>query len=300
MKHKNFSGAPMLLLAAMIWGGGFVAQSVSTDFLGPFTFNAARYAIGALVLIPIILFSDKMDPGRPAHMSWNNPKLWIAGALCGFFLFLAASFQQAGMQYTTVGKAGFISTLYVVLVPLVSILLGKRPSPLIWLCIGLSLVGLYLLCMSGNSAINIGDLLMLIASFGFTLHILVIDRFVLSVDGVKLSFLQFLFNAVFSLIAAFLFEAPAVSNLAAAWVPLFYAGVLSCGVGYTFQILGQQRTDPTVASILMCMESVFSVLFGWLILHQALSHRELMGCGLMFAAVLLAQLPAPKQKAVLD
>lgn len=287
----------MLLLTAMIWGGAFVAQSMCANYIGPFTFNTARYTIGAVVLIPIILIADKMNPGRPAQLGWRNPKLWIAGVICGFLIAIAAAFQQAGIQYTTVGKAGFITTLYVILVPIFTIFLGKKPSKLIWVCVGLAVCGLYLLCMSETASINFGDLLVLCSGLGFAFQILVVDHYVMQMDGVKLSFLQFLFSAVFSVLPAFLFETPTFTGLIDAWKPLFYTGVLSCGVGYTFQILGQQNTDPTVASILMCMESVFSVIFGWLILHQALSPRELWGCGLMFVAVLLAQLPSPKQKA---
>ncbi len=297
MNARKLSGAPMLLLTAMIWGGAFVAQSMSTDFVGPFTFNTARYTIGAVVLLPIIFLTDRRNPGRPEELGWRNPKLWIAGVLCGFLIAIAAAFQQAGIQYTTVGKAGFITTLYVILVPIFSIFLKKKPSPLIWLCVLLAVCGLYLLCMSETASINFGDLLVLCSGLGFAIQILVVDHYVLHMDGVKLSFLQFFFSAVFSLLPALFFESPTTAGLLGAWKPLFYTGVLSCGIGYTFQILGQQRTDPTVASILMCMESVFSVLFGWLILHQALSPRELFGCALMFVAVLLAQLPSPKQKA---
>lgn len=296
MKSKKLSGAPMLLLTAMIWGGAFVAQSMSTGFVGPFTFNTARYAIGAAVLIPIILIADKLNPGRPAFLGWRNPKLWIGGLICGLLVTIAAAFQQAGIQYTTVGKAGFITTLYVILVPIFSIFLGKKPSKLIWVCVCLAVCGLYLLCMSETASINLGDLLVLCSGLGFAFQILAVDRYVMQVDGVKLSFLQFLFSAIFSVLPAFLFETPTVVGLVGAWKPLFYTGVLSCGVGYTFQILGQKNTDPTVASIVMCMESVFSVLFGWLILHQALSQRELLGCALMFVAVLLAQLPSKKQR----
>lgn len=296
MNKKKLSGAPMLLLTAMIWGGAFVAQSMCTDYVGPFTFNTARYTIGAAVLIPIIFIADKLNPGRPAELGWRNPKLWIAGVICGFLIAIAAAFQQAGIQYTTVGKAGFITTLYVILVPIFTIFLGKKPSKLIWVCVVLAVCGLYLLCMSETASINFGDLLVLCSGLGFAIQILVVDHYVMHMDGVKLSFLQFLFSAIFSLVPAFLFETPTVSGLVGAWMPLFYTGVLSCGVGYTFQILGQQNTDPTVASIVMCMESVFSVIFGWLILHQALSPRELMGCALMFVAVLLAQLPSPKEK----
>ena len=288
---KRFIGPAMLLLTAMIWGAAFVAQSAGMDHVGPFTFNAGRYYLGALVLVPVVLLRDRLRPAPDPAMGWGNPKLWLGGVLCGLIMAVATSFQQVGLLYTTVGKAGFITTLYVVLVPLAGLVLGRRLRRLMWLCVALAVAGLYLLCMSGYAALNLGDGLMLGCAAVFTFHILAVDYFSPRVDGVKLSLLQFLVSALVCTLPALLLEENHLSGLADAWLPLLYTGVCSCGIGYTFQILGQKHTDPTVASILMCMESVFSVLFGWLLLRQTLSPRELAGCGLMFGAILLSQLP---------
>lgn len=291
---KKYTGAAMLMLTAVIWGAAFVAQSVGMDYVGPFTFNSARYFLGALVLLPVILIGDRKESHHTPRMSWHNPKLWLSGVICGVIMAVATSLQQIGLIYTTVGKAGFITTLYVVLVPLLGLFAGKKVRPLVWLCIILAVVGLYLLCMSGDASLGTGDLLILGCAVTFSFHILAVDHFSPLVDGVKLSFLQFLVSGILCAVPALIWESSRISGLLDAWIPLLYAGILSCGVGYTFQILGQQHTDPTVASIIMCMESVFSVLFGWLILQQALSARELGGCALMFAAILISQLPEKK------
>ena len=291
---KKYTGPAMLLLTAMIWGAAFVAQSVGMDYVGPFTFNSARYLLGALVLVPVVLLRDRSPAHRTPETGWRNPKLWQGGILCGVIMAVAASLQQIGLIYTTVGKAGFITTLYVVLVPIVGLFLGKKVRPLIWLCVGLAVIGLYFLCMSGTAALGTGDLFVMGCAVAFTFHILAVDHFSPQVDGVKLSMLQFLVSGLVCAVPAFITETEHLAGLAAAWIPLLYTGILSSGVGYTFQVLGQRRTDPTVASIIMCMESVFSVLFGWLLLRQTLSPRELGGCALMFAAILISQLPEPR------
>ena len=288
---KRYSGPLMLLLTAMIWGAAFVAQSVGMDYVGPFTFNSARNFLGAAVLIPFILIGDRRRTEPQPQKSWRNRELWLAGLICGVILAVATSLQQLGLIHTTVGKAGFITTLYVVLVPLLGLFVGKRVRGLMWLCVALAVAGLYFLCMSGSAALGVGDLLVLGCAVVYSFHILAVDHFSPRVDGVKLSFLQFIVSGIISAVPAVALETNHVTGLLEAWIPLLYAGILSCGVGYTLQILGQQRTDPTVASIVMCMESVFSVLFGWLLLHQALSPRELGGCALMLAAILLSQLP---------
>jgi len=290
---KKYTGPLMLLLTAAIWGLAFVAQSAGMDYVGPFTFNSLRYFLGALVLLPVILIRDRgaRDEAQAARTSWRNPKLWISGGLCGVIMTVATSLQQIGLLYTTVGKAGFITALYVVLVPLLGLFAGKRIRPLMWLCVALSILGLYLLCLSGRAALNRGDLLVLGCAVTFSFHILTVDRFSPLVDGVKLSFLQFLISGILCAFPMLIWERPSLTGVVSAWLPLLYTGVLSCGVGYTFQILGQQRTEPTVASLIMCMESVFSALFGWLLLSQALSLREASGCALMLCAILLSQLP---------
>ena len=292
---KRYSGPLMLLLTAMIWGAAFVAQSVGMDYVGPFTFNSARYFLGAAVLLPVIFIGDHRRAAPDPRMSWGNRQLWLAGLICGVIMAVATSLQQIGIIYTTVGKAGFITALYVVLVPLLGLFAGKRVRGLMWLCVALAVAGLYFLCMSGSAALGLGDLLVLGCAVTFSFHILAVDHFSPLVDGVKLSCLQFLISGVLCALPAAALESNHFSGLLEAWIPLLYTGILSCGVGYTLQILGQQRTDPTVASLVMCMESVFSVLFGWLLLHQALSPRELGGCALMLAAILLSQLPEKRR-----
>lgn len=282
MKTKLL-GSSMLLLAALIWGSAFVAQSVGMDYVGPLTFNGARCIIGALVLIPVMpLFRDK---------SANKSKTWSTGILCGLILFVATNLQQFGIQYTSVGKAGFITTFYIVLVPLMGIVFFKRRiGVLTWFAVAMALCGLYLLCMvSGDISIAKGDILLFLCAIFYALHIMTIDRQAQWIDGVKVSCIQFAVTGVLSVILALIFEQPRMEPIAAAWQPLLFAGALSCGVAYTMQILGQKRIRPTVASLIMSTESVISVLAGWLLLKQQLSSRELIGCALMFCAIIAVQ-----------
>lgn len=284
---KKYTGPAMLLLTAAIWGLAFVAQSAGMDYVGPFTFNAVRYLLGALVLIPFLLLRRRTHTDDCYR--WHNPKLWICGIICGLITGGSSALQQIGLLYTTVGKSGFITALYVVLVPILGLLFGKRVKPLLWLCVGLAVMGLYFLCLSGTAALNIGDLLTLVCSVTYAFHILTVDHYAGQVDGVKVSFIQFLVAALISGVPMLALEHPTLPAITSAWLPLLYTGVLSCGVGYTFQILGQQRTEPTMACLILCLESVFSVLFGWLLLQQGLSLRELCGCALMLCAIALAQ-----------
>lgn len=284
---KRFSGPLMLLLTAMIWGAAFVAQSVGMDYVGPFTLQSVRALLGGFVLLPVIALTGRSKPNPSAPGAKKD--LVLGGIVCGTLLAVASVLQQYGILYTTVGKAGFITTLYVVLVPIIGLFLRKRVSPLIWLCVALSVVGLYLLCISGSASFNQGDLLVMLCALVFSFHIIAIDHFSPRVDGVKLSCIQFLVCGILCFIPMMLLERPTVAALLAAWKPIAYAGILSCGVGYTLQVVAQNRTDPTVASLILCMESVFSAVFGWLLLGQGMAARELAGCGLMFASILLAQ-----------
>jgi drug/metabolite transporter (DMT)-like permease len=290
--HKKLISSLMLVLAALIWGTAFVAQRKGMEYTGPLAFNGVRTIIGALVLLPVALIF------RPA-MPVNKGKTLLAGVLCGLALFAATNLQQIGLVTTDAGKTGFITTFYIILVPVLGLFLGKKTGAVTWLAVAVALGGLYCLCMkSGEMRIAPGDLLVLGCAFFFAVQILVIDRFVQEVDGVLLSCLQFAVNGVLSLAAAFIFEKPDFPALFRGWIPLLYTGILSCGVAYTLQILGQKNLHPTVASLLMSLESAFAVLGGWLILHERLSRRELLGCSLMLAAVLLVQLaPAKKEKA---
>ena len=299
-KHsKNFI---LLFLTALIWGVAFVAQSVAMDYIGPYTFNAVRSLLGGIVLVPcVFLFGQKKktvkdeDPSKGTAVDRPGDMI-TGGLLCGIMLFLSTTLQQVGIQYTTVAKAGFITALYIILVPILGIFLKKRVSFQIWISVLIAIIGLYLLCMKGSFYLGQGDFLMLVCSLCFALHILVIDHFTDKVSGVKLSCIQFFVCGLLSCILMFLFEKPAVSDILSAWLPIVYAGVFSSGVAYTLQIIGQKGTDPTIASLILSLESVVSVLAGWIILGQSLTPREILGCLLMFGAIILAQV-APVQKA---
>lgn len=292
MKHRKLVSSLMLIVAALIWGTAFVAQRKGMEYAGPLAFNGVRTLIGSLVLLPVALIF------RPAKAA-NLRKTLLAGLLCGLCLFMATNLQQIGLTSTEAGKAGFITTFYIILVPVLGLFLRKKTGAVTWLAVAVALGGLFFLCVKpGEVRIAPGDLLVLGCAFFFAVQILVIDFFVQEVDGVLLSCVQFAVDGVLSLIAAFLFEKPDFPALFRGWIPLLYTGILSCGVAYTLQILGQKNLHPTVASLLMSLESAFAVLGGWLILHERLTRRELLGCALMLAAVLLVQLaPAKKEKA---
>ena len=262
------------------------------DHVGPFTFNCARMFLGALVLLPVIAWREEHNPAnRKAHGLPENGSgrvLAVGGIACGVMLFLGSSLQQCGLQYTTPGKAGFITALYVVLVPIAGLLFGRRPRWWVWLSVVMSAAGLWLLCMNGAEGLSLGDGLVLLCALAFTGHILCADHFSPLVDGVKLSCIQFFTCGVLSFIPM-LFEHPNLGAILSAAVPILYAGVLSSGVAYTLQIVAQKDTDPTVASLILCLESVFAVLAGALVLHQIPTGRELAGCVLMFVAIVLAQ-----------
>ena len=288
----------ILLLTATIWGVAFVAQSVGMEYVGPFTFNCVRSIIGGLVLIPCIWFLNRRNQ-KPEHKTEEQQKhdrkiLLTGGVLCGLCLFAASNFQQFGIRYTTVGKAGFITACYIVIVPVLGIFLKKKCSRLIWLSVAMAVAGLYLLCITESFSIGTGDILVLVCAFLFSLHILVIDHFSPLTDGVKMSCIQFFVCGILYGIAMLLTEQPHLTDIIQAWLPILYAGVLSCGVAYTLQIVGQKDMNPTVASLILSLESCISVLAGWLILGQKLSGREFLGCLIMFASIILAQLPDRK------
>ena len=299
-KQIPLKNSLLLLLAAVIWGIAFVAQSVGMDYVGGFTFNAVRSLIGSAVLVPLILIpgqnnSDNSETSEAAASTTSGIQkrkdLIIGGISCGICLCLASNFQQFGIKYTTVGKAGFITACYIVIVPIIGLFLGKKCSKFIWAAVAMALIGLYLLCITDGFSIGKGDLLVLVCAFLFSIHILVIDHFSPKADGVKLSCIQFLTCGILSAIPALILEHPQVSSILAAWQPILYAGVMSCGVAYTLQVIGQKNMNPTVASLILSMESCISVLAGWIILGQQLSAKEILGCVIMFAAIILAQLP---------
>lgn len=297
----------LLFLTAVIWGVAFVAQSAGMDYVGPFTFNAVRSIIGGIVLIPCIFilkqWKKKNVDAQVAEATEMTKEetdkqkkdLIVGGIACGVLLFIASNFQQFGIQYTTVGKAGFVTALYIVIVPILGIFLHRKAGAKIWIGVVLALCGLYLLCMQGSFSLQKGDFLVLLCAFSFSFHILVVDYFSPKVDGVKMSCIQFFVCGILSGIGMFLFETPQISLILAAWMPILYAGVMSCGVAYTLQIVGQKGMNPTIASLILSMESVVSVLAGWVLLQEKLSNKELFGCVLMFAAIILAQLPDRKR-----
>ena len=300
-KKSTFKSSLMLFLAAFIWGTAFVAQSVGMDYLGPLSFNGARFLMGSLVLVPVICFNRKSAAKRHKENEGKGPgslkTTIIGGVCCGLALCAAALLQQIGMLYTTVGKAGFITTLYIILVPIFGIFLKKRIPGKVWVGAAIAAFGMYLLCMSESLSLGRGDALVFLCAILFSVHILAIDRFSPQVDGVELSCIQFLTAGIIGSILAFLFEKPDIGDFVNGIVPLAYAGILSSGVAYTLQVVGQRDTDPTVASLILSLESVVSVLAGWVVLRQALTGRELAGCGLVFCAVILVQLPGKAGKA---
>lgn len=298
MNKVSWKNPILLFITAVVWGGAFVAQSVGTDYVGPFTFNFARCILGALVLIPCMFLLDRINGNaekeEPKKEPMERKTLIIGGICCGVALFAAGNLQQFGIQYTSVGKAGFITAMYIVLVPVLGIFLKRKAGIKVWGGVLLAVAGLYLLCMTDGLSVNFGDLLMLMCAFIFAIHILIIDYFSPKVDGVRMSCIQFLVCGLLSGVGMLLTETVDVQAMLKAWMPITYAGVMSCAVGYTLQIIGQKDMNPTVASLILSLESVVSVLAGWVLLGESLSLRELSGCVLMFAAIILAQLPARK------
>lgn len=290
---KQFRGALLLTLTALIWGTAFVAQSLGMDYLGPFTFNGVRNFVAAVGLLPVIAFLRRRQGKAEARGAAANSRktFWVGGVLCGLALGVASSLQQIGIQFTTVGKAGFLTALYIVIVPLLGLLLKKRVALPVWVSVVIAAAGTYLLSIQEDFTIAAGDLFVILCAVCFSVHILLVDRFSPSVNGVELSCIQFLVAGVFSTIVAFLVETPNVQDILRSWGPILYTGLISSGVGYTLQILGQKDTPPAVASLIMSLESVFAALSGWLLLGQGMTGREAVGCALVFAAVVLAQIP---------
>ena len=286
----------MLVFTALIWGMAFVAQSAGMEHVGPFTFNGIRSIIGALVLAPSAWFMDKKEG---VLTPWKDKTLVLGGLICGVVLFLATSSQQIGIITTSSGKAGFLTALYMVLVPIFSIALRKRPGKQIWFCVLLALVGMYFLCIDGEFSIQAGDLWLLACAALFALQILAVDKFAPNVDVIKLSCYQFAVTGVLSIIPL-IQERPVMDNIMECWLPIAYAGVLSSGLAYTLQMEAQKKVQPTVASLIMCLESVFSAIFGFIILGERLSAREIVGCIVMLAAVVLTQIPIKRKSVVTE
>ena len=294
MKHK-LKGGLSLFAATLIWGSAFVAQSVGMERIGPFTFQAIRCALAVLFLFPLSFLLEIRNGGPRATVSrWKSKTLWKAGLICGGALFVAASLQQVGLVYTDAGKAGFLTAMYIVLVPIFGLFLGRKVTKSAVFSIVLAVMGLYLLSCLGVSRINVGDLLLMGCAMGYAVQILCVDRFASDIDGLRLNCIQALVAAVLSVPFMVFTEEVNLSDILACTLPLLYAGVMSMGVAYTLQIVGQQHMDPTGASLIMSLESVVAVLSGWLILKETMSGPEILGCCLVFAAVILSQLPDRK------
>lgn len=293
---KQMKNNMMLLLTALIWGFAFVAQSAGMDFVGPLTFNFSRCLIGGIVLLPAICFLDKKGLSKKPQTKEEKKSLLLGGVLCGVALGLSMGMQQMGIPLTTIGKAGFISALYIVIVPLLGLFVGKKIGANIVVSVLIAVAGLYVMCMTEGLSLSAGDTLITLSAIGFSFHIIAIDSFSSKCDSVRMACIQFFVASLVSSIGAFIMETPELSAILACWQPLLYTGVLSCGLAFTLQIVAQKDTDPTIASLIMSLESVFALVGGWLILGQVLTPRESLGCILVFVAIILAQLPSKKIK----
>ncbi|MBR3691629.1 MAG: DMT family transporter [Clostridia bacterium] len=297
-RRNQLIGALMLVVAAFIWGFAFVAQRQGMDHIGPSTFNAVRSYVGVAALAPVVALSDIFAGRKPFRMAASHSRrsLYVGGLACGILLALASNLQQMGIVETSAGKSGFLTALYIVFVPIFGLFLGRRTHFLGWISVGIATVGMYLLCITEGFSLRTGDLLLLACALFYTAHILTVDHFVPSTDGIRLSCLQFAVNAVVSTLFAFLMETPELPGILAAWQPIIFTGVFSSGIAYTLQILAQKRCPPQIASLIMSLESVFAVIGGWLILNERLTLREGLGCLLVFGAILLIQLAPPAKE----
>lgn len=304
MNRKSLRGSLLLLIGAAIWGSAFVAQDVAMNYVGPYTFNAMRYFIGALSLLPVILVSDriaaKKHPERdPVQVKAYNRKSWLSGIIAGLALIIPTTLQQIGIVYTTAGKAGMITGMYIIAVPLLGLFLGKKCGLNVWLAVVLGVVGMYLLCVTGEFSISGGDIILLISIIFWAVQILVIDRFAPDVDCFRMVCIEFLVCGILSCVPTLIFEElPDSAALAGTLLPVLYVGIFSCGVAYTLQPLGQRDTPPAAASLIMSLESVFAAVTGYLLLGDGFTGRELIGCLLMLGATVLAQFPFERKKNV--
>lgn len=287
---EQLKGSILLLIGTVIWGCAFVAQSVAMDHVGPLTFQACRSALAVIVLLPVIALFDRGRKETDSYLKlWSSKKLWTTGLACGAALFVASGLQQIGLVYTEPGKAGFLTAMYIVLVPVLGLFLGKRPGILVWTSVVIAVAGLYFLSFVNAEGINVGDIIVIGCALAYAVQITLVDRLSGGLDGLRLNCVQFLVVAVLSAVVMLFTETPTWSGILACGGALLYTGILSSAVGFSLQILGQQRVAPEPASLIMSLESVFAVLAGWLILGQKLSGAETIGCCLMFAAVILSQ-----------
>ena len=291
-KKQQMKGNLILTLTSVIWGIAFVAQSVGMQYVGPFTYQCVRSFVATIVMIPVALIFGSKEKGTAEE----RKELVKGGIVCGIVFTIASNLQQYGIQFTTVGKAGFLTALYMIFVPVIEIFIGKRPGWNLWLSIVIATVGMYLLCINGEFRLQTGDIFIILCALAFSFHIISIDHFAKKVDPIKLSLLQYAICTVLTFIPMMLFEEPDMGSILACWLPILYGGVMSTGVGYTLQMVGQRYTDPAVASIIMCLESVFSLLSGIILLGQIPGIREMIGCLLMFSAIIITQIPVKEGK----
>lgn len=296
MGLKKIKAAIMLMIAALVWGAAMSFQSEGMNYVGPLTFQAVRFLVGGTVLLPLVFLLGKKDPGQDGE-EYDPKGVFKGGAVCGIFLMIACTLQQFAILYTTVGKAGFLTSLYIIFIPVLGIFLRKRIGLNVWIAVALAMVGMYLLCMKESLVLSKGDALVVVCALVFSFQIMAIDKYAAIYNGLKLSCIQFYVCGILSAVLMFIFEKPDISSLLGAWVPILYTGAASCGIGYTFQTLAQKDLQPAVASIIMSLESVFAALFGWILLGQKMSLREIIGCGVMFAAIIIAQVFEGKEKA---
>ena len=295
---KQLKGSIAIIIATIIWGSTFVAQSVGMDYIGPFTFQAVRCLMGGIVLLPLIAITDPLlhkGDGKDYFSRWKEKKLWIAGLFCGIPLFIAMNLQQMGMVYTDAGKAGFLTAMYIVFVPILGIFRGQKPTKWIPLSVLLGVVGLYLLSCVGVTQIAVGDLLVIACALAFAVQILCVDKFAGAVDCLRLNCINAFICSALSWVLVIFTESPTWEGIVLCSGSLAYAGILSTGIAYSLQNLGQKDLPPATASLLMSMESVFAVLSGWLVLGEQLSTWETLGCVLVFLAVILSQIPDNKK-----
>lgn len=292
---ERIQGSICLFVTTLIWGSAFIAQSVGMDLIGPFTFQFFRCLLAILFLIPVSFLFEigKCSPGESVRR-WKDPVLWKTGFICGLALFAGQSLQQIGLVYTDAGKAGFITAMYIVLVPIIGLFLGRRLLMNDFIGVALAVVGLYLLSCTGVSGINIGDICLMGCALGFAVQITLVDQFAKDIDGFRLNCVQAITVTVLSIPFMFATEKVVAQDVLSCWLPLCYAGVMSMGVAYSLQIIGQKHLPPTEASLIMSLESVIAALCGWAFLKERMTILELTGCALVFTAVILSQLPTQK------
>ena len=303
MKNNARRNSFLLFLTACIWGMAFVSQTKGMEYMHPFTFNGVRSIIGAFVLLVYIIITRKVNKNKITPINW---KITLqAGLWCGIALTIASTVQQFGLVYTTVGKAGFITTLYIIFVPIAGIFFKKKVGKIVWIAAGLAAVGMYLLCMTESLTLNTGDILVFLSAIFFTVHIMVVDYYAPKIDGVIVSCIQFIVCGVLCMIGSFIFGSPTITQITSGMGTLLYAGVLSCGVAYTLQIVGQKGVNPTIAALILSLESVVATIagfiafkIGFLKVDQSMSLQQIIGCVIVFGAVVLVQLPSSWFKSV--